>query len=51
MKSTAGELRFQQAVCGKFRDVCADAHILGIACAEIAAVSYRESLRKADCFV
>ena len=55
VKSTAGELRFQQAVAENFgatldfdnaciRDVCADAHILGTACAEIAGVGDRESL-------
>ena len=62
MKSTAGELRFSKQlrkiygatldfdnVC--IMDVCANAHILGTTCVEIAAVSECESLKKADCFV
>ena len=62
VKSTAGDLRFQQAVVENFgatldfdnaciMDVCADAHILATACVEIAAVGDCESLKKADCFV
>ena len=62
MRSTAGELRVQQAVVENFgatldfdnaciMDVCADAHILGTACVKIAAIGDCESLRKANCFV
>ena len=59
VKSTAGDLRFQQAVVENFgatldfdnaciMDVCADAHILATACVEIAAVGDCESLKKAE---
>ena len=53
MKSTAGELRFQQAVAENLRGDLGFRQRVHHGCVrvEIAAVGECESLKKADCFV